>query len=219
MQDAPQIVKIASRTALRGEAQALRRTIVMGIREQAPGGGKKFEPLSPLTLATRQLKRDKSGKVRSKILQVTGELANGIAVIPQVPTTEAFIGVPRKTRKADGGRLVDIAQIHEFGSQPIVIPITPKMRGFLAKLFELAGKGSGVKRGGGRGVIVLMIPERPFLRPAFESWKRGNKHAGALPVSERFKIRTLKACRLLAAKKGIESQYFNTGGVPAGGEG
>lgn len=190
----------------------------MGIKHQAPGG-KKFEPLSPYTMASRRIKRDKKGAVRSKILQATGELTNGIAVIPSRPTTKAFIGVPRNTRKSDGGRLVDIAQIHEFGSQPIVIKITPKMRRFLAKLFAVAGGSMGGSHGrpAGRGIIVLMIPERPFLRPAFASWVRGNKHAGALPVKERFKLRVLKASRLLAAKKGIEPLYFNTSGVPGGG--
>ena len=46
----PMKLKAAVGTALRQEAQLLRKEIVQGITRQAPGG-ESFKPLSPLTLA------------------------------------------------------------------------------------------------------------------------------------------------------------------------
>ena len=51
----PMKLKSAMGTALRQEAQLLRKEIVQGITKQAPGG-ESFKPLSPLTLAAREMK-------------------------------------------------------------------------------------------------------------------------------------------------------------------
>jgi phage gpG-like protein len=151
-------------TAMRQEAELLRGEIVNGITAQAPGG-EAFKPLSPLTLAARKL----AGFGGTKALLVSGDLRNSIAAI--VRGDEAFVGVPRKARSKDGRSLVDVAQVQEFGSNPIVIPITPRMRRFLFALLRQAGKEpSG---GSGKGVVVVTIPARPFLRPAFKKFSEG----------------------------------------------
>jgi hypothetical protein len=153
-------------TAFHQEAQKLRNEIVKGITRQAPGG-KAFEALSSLTLAARRLKNFKG----TKALLVKADLRNAIAAI--VRGEEAFIGVPRKARDKDGRPVVDVAELNEFGSKPIVIPITPKMRRFLGVLFKEAGDDAGSSGGSGKGVVVTRIPPRPFLRPAFDRFVKG----------------------------------------------
>jgi len=160
----PVKLKAAIGTALRQEAQLLRKEIVQGITNQAPGG-EAFKPLSPLTIAARQLK----GRGGSKALLVHGDLRNAIAVIVQ--GDEAFVGVPRKARGKDGKSVVDVAQVQEFGAGPIVIPMTPPMRRFLFALLRKAGKEP--TGGSGKGVVVVTIPARPFLRPAFKVFEQG----------------------------------------------
>ena len=67
--------------------------------------------------------------------------------------------------------LVDIAQIQEFGGPPVIIPITPKMRRYLAVLLKRAGTPRSARSG--RGVVVTQVPPRLFLRPAFEKFRTG----------------------------------------------
>jgi len=160
----PLKLKAAVGTALRQEAQLLRKEIVQGITRQAPGG-ESFKPPSPLTLAARQMK----GRGGTKALMVSGDLRNGIAAI--VKGDEAFVGVPRKARGKDGKSLVDVAQVQEFGAGPIIIPMTPAMRRFLFALLRMAGESGG--GGSGKGVVVIQIPARPFLRPAFKVFQKG----------------------------------------------
>jgi phage gpG-like protein len=168
---APKKLRAAADKGFRQEAQLLRRIIVQGITEQNPGG-KKFEKLSPLTMATRRMRVDRKGKTRSKALMVRGDLRNSITVV-QKPKS-AFIGVPRAARSRDGKQLVSVAAVHEFGSPPIVIPITPKMRRFLFAMFRRAGVAPRTRGSvaGGSGFVVVTIPARPFLRPSFKKFQR-----------------------------------------------
>ncbi len=161
---APQRLQAAIGTAVRQEAHALRNDIVQGLTSQAPGG-EPLKPPSPLTIAARQLE----GFGGSKALIVRGDLRNSITVIVQ--GDEAFIGVSRSARSRDGASMVDLAKLHEFGGPPVIIPITPKMRRFLFALLRKAGKEP--TGGGGRGVIVVQVPARPFLRPAFDNFREG----------------------------------------------
>ena len=161
---APQRLQAAIGTAVRQEAHALRNDIVQGLTSQAPGG-EPIKPPAPLTLAARQLE----GSGGTKALLVRGDLRNSITVI--VEGDEAFIGVPRSARSSGGESLVDLAQLHEYGGPPVVIPITPKMRRFLFALLRPAGKEP--TGGSGRGVVVVQVPARPFLRPAFEKFREG----------------------------------------------
>ncbi|ACY13285.1 hypothetical protein [Haliangium ochraceum] len=164
LQAAPARLQRAVGTALRQEAQALRTEIVQGLTKQAPGGAS-LQPPSALTLAARK----RAGRGGTKALLVRGDLRNAITTI--VRGDEAFIGVPRKARSKDGTSLVDVARVQEFGEGPIVIPMTPAMRRFLFALLREAGE---TPRGGsGKGVVVVHIPARPFLRPAFRAFAKG----------------------------------------------
>jgi len=161
---APQRLQAAIGTAVRQEAHALRNEIVQGLTCQAPGG-EPLKPPSPLTIAARELE----GFGGTKALIVRGDLRNSITVFVQ--GDEAFIGVARSARSKDGASIVDLAKLHEFGGPPVIIPMTPKMRRFLFALLRQAGKEPA--GGNGRGVIVVQVPARPFLRPAFDKFRGG----------------------------------------------
>ena len=161
---APARLRRAIGTAVRQEAHALRNAVVQGLTSQAPGG-EPMKPPSPLTLAARQFK----GFGGTKALLVRGDLRNSVSVV--VKGDEAFIGVSRSARSKDGASMVDLAKLHEFGGPPVIIPMTPKMRRFLFALLRQAGKEP--TGGSGRGVIVVQVPARPFLRPAFDKFREG----------------------------------------------
>ena len=175
----PVKLKVAADIALKQEAEHLRKEIVQGITKQAPGG-EAFKPLSPLTEAARRL----AGFKGTKALMVRGDLRNAIAAI--VRHGEAFIGVPRKAKDSEGKPTIDVAKLNEFGSDPIVIPITKKMRAYLAALF--AEVGVGKKSGSGKGVVITQIPARPFLRPAFDKFVKGAHHRFMNRVSRLLKL-------------------------------
>ena len=100
---------------------------------------------------------------------VRGDLRNSIAVI--IDGEDVFIGIRRSARSSEGERLVNLGELHELGGPPTIIPITPKMRRFLFALLRQAGQ---VPTGGsGRGVVVVQVPPRPFLRPAFAAYRVG----------------------------------------------
>lgn len=154
----------AVRVALRQEAQVLRNQIVQGLTSQAPGG-EPLRPPAPLTLAARELQ----GFGGTKALVVRGDLRNSIAVI--IDGENVFIGIRRSARSSEGERLVNLAELHELGGPPTIIPITPKMRRFLFALLRQAGQAP--TGGSGRGVVVVQVPPRPFLRPAFQAYRVG----------------------------------------------
>jgi hypothetical protein len=161
----PAKLRAAIAKATRQEAEVLRGLIVTGITAQAPGG-KPFKPLASLTLATRK----HEGFQGTKALLVRADLRNAIAIITD--GDEVFVGVPRNARGSDGRSLVDVAELNEFGSDPIVIPITPKMRRYLFALLREAGDSTS-GHGNGKGVVVVTIPPRPFLRPAVQQFSAG----------------------------------------------
>jgi hypothetical protein len=162
----PQEGARAFRGAVLQEAHQLRKQIVEGLNTQAPGG-QPLKPLDDLTRAARRLRRFTG----TKALIRRGDLRNGIAVIE---TGRAiFVGIPRSAVSQDGRSLLDIATIQENGTDPIIIPITPRMRRFLAVLYREAGRDLPTGGGGGRGVVVVQVPPRPFLRPAFDRFRAG----------------------------------------------
>jgi len=166
LQGAPTRLKVATERALRQEAEELRREVVQGITKQAPGG-QAFSSLSHFTLAKRRLRKF-SG---SKALIQNADLRN--AITATVKNGEAFVGVPRKARGRDGTQLADVAKLNEFGSDPIIIPVTAKMRRYLFVLRREAGDAPASSGGTSTpGVIVTRIPARPFLRPVFDKFRR-----------------------------------------------
>jgi hypothetical protein len=150
--------------ALRAEAQGLRTEIVSGLTDQAPGGSP-IRELSPATLAARRL----AGFEGTKALIRRADLRNAITVVAR--DLAVFVGVPRKTVR--GKDLVDIAKENEFGFGPIVIRITDRMRRFLHALLRELGGAHSAATGGSSGVVIVHIPARPFLRPAFDKWRVG----------------------------------------------
>lgn len=165
---APKRLETAMQRALHQEAHALRKEIVVGLTSQSPGGQPLKEP-APLTLAARRLR--KFGGTKSLI--VRGDLRNSISVVAN--GMDIFVGIKRSARNKAGRELVNIAKVQEFGGPPVVIPITPKMRRFLFKLYRTAGvtPSAPQRGGGGAGVVVTQVPARPFLRPAFEVFRKG----------------------------------------------
>lgn len=166
---APVRIRVALDRAVLQEAQFFRTKVVEGFRKQAPGG-QPFKPLAETTLALRRFK----GFGGTKALMVRGDLRNSIKVTKKATAlgAEAFVGVHRTERNKDGKSLVNIAEVHEFGSRPIVLEMTPAMRKFLAVVFtqELGGFGSGGEGGNGTGIIIIQIPARPFLRPVIDKY-------------------------------------------------
>lgn len=163
-------VRRAIDQAVMQEAQLLRGEIVRGLTEQAPGGNP-IRPLAQSTILKRRLLRFQG----TKALIVRSDLRRSVTV--QRTSAGAFVGVLRSARGRDGASLANVAQMNEFGSRPIVIRITPRMRRFLIAMF---GKGEGgrdrrgrftssaFQGGPGTGIVVVQIPARPFVRPAVE---------------------------------------------------
>lgn len=161
---APARVRIAIDRAVTQEAQFLRRKIQEGLREQAPGG-QRFRPLAESTLAMRRFKRFRG----TKALLVRGDLRNSITVATQ-PGGGKFVGVLRTARGRSGQPLANIAELNEYGSRPIVIRVTPKMRRLLAAALGGGGRSGGSAGGATAGIIVVQIPARPFIAPTVERY-------------------------------------------------
>lgn len=152
--------------ALLQEAHALRTAIIAGLDRQAPAGAA-LAPLTPLTLAARRLRRFRG----TKALIRTAELRNALAVVRRAG--QAFVGIPGTARGRDGRSLAARATWQEYGTRPTIIPITPRMRRFLAVLYREAGHARAAGSGGGAGVVVVQVPARPFLRPVIAVFQVG----------------------------------------------
>lgn len=160
---APKRFKDAQDKAVMQEAQFFRTKIVEGLRSGAPGG-QALQPLAPTTLAIRRLR----GAKGTKPLIVHGDLRNSIAVVKE--GDGVFVGVLRSAKSSGGASLANVAAIHEFGSRPIVLKITPKVRALLHAAFRKAGLDAPSGTRPSTGVAVIRIPPRPFLRPVFETY-------------------------------------------------
>lgn len=179
---APARAEAAFRKALLQEAQFLRTQIVDGIRAQAPGG-RAFAPLAPSTLAIRKL----LGFSGTKALLVRGDLRNSITVSSD--DEQAFVGILRTAKTADGRALADVAALNEHGSRPIVVRLTPKMRALLHVAFRRAGIARTPGHAPGIGIAVIQIPPRPMFQPVFE------KYAQPAALKQRFAERVATLLR------------------------
>ncbi len=157
--------RAAATSAAVEEGHFLRKMIVEGIRNGAPGG-KAFLPLAPTTLAVRAV----TGFKGTKPLIRKGDLRNAIVVKHE--NGVVFIGVLRSARGRRGQSIANIADLMENGSRPIVIRLTPRARRFLFMALRRAGlAGAGGhhdKRG--TGIAIVQIPPRPFFAPVFEQY-------------------------------------------------
>jgi phage gpG-like protein len=120
-------MEMAQDRATKQEAQLFRAMIVRAFNSRGATNGKTWAPNAPAT---------KAAKGSSKPLIDSGQLRNSVAVVET--GDQIFVGVPSKARRKDGGPLVDIAAVHEYGK--IIVQ----------------------KRGG--SVVVIKIPERSFIR-------------------------------------------------------
>lgn len=145
------------------EAQMARKMIIDGIREQAPAG-KRFLPLSRLTVALRR----SQGFRGSKALTRTGALIGNIAAKRQ-GRGRYFVGVLRGATTRTGTAITTIARMNEEGAT-FVVRVTPRMRRYLMAALRQAGK-SRARPGTGalkRGIMVVRIPARPFIGPVID---------------------------------------------------
>ena len=150
--------------AMYQEAHLLRNLIVKGLTDQAPGG-QTIKPLSGLTLASRRLQ----GFRGTKALVKRADLRNSIAVVPKGDI--CFVGVLRRVDR-EGKDAVDLAHVHEFGTDPVLVRITPAMRRYLSVLLREAGIQRAPGLSASKGYILIKVPARPFLRPAHMQFKK-----------------------------------------------
>lgn len=157
-------LKRAIQKTLLQEALLYKKEIVKGIRKQSPGG-KTFQPISDSTKKVRRA----LGFRGTKALIRTGDLIRSITVVRR--RNGVFIGVPRTAQSKSGKPLFELARIHEEGTDPFVIRVTPKMRKFLHATLGARGKKKSRTGGGFAGassqIIIIQIPARPFLAPVF----------------------------------------------------
>ncbi len=117
-------------------ASAVKKAIVEG----SPGG-KTFAANHPFTV---------SQKGSSKPLINNGDLVGSITH-EEVGLNTVWVGVKKGSRSKNGGDIVDIAWVHEFGC---TIRVTERMRAYLH------GQGLHLKQ----STEYIVIPERSFLR-------------------------------------------------------
>lgn len=146
--------------AVRRAALLAERELKLGLRSGAPAG----KELLPLALATVMLRRRRSRKP----LLDTGSLLGSIGTTIDEVGRTAFVGVHRTARGADGQSLINVALVHEFGTRPFVIQVTPAMRRLFLVLSKLS---RGRIRPLSKNKTTIShpgVPARPFLRPTLE---------------------------------------------------
>lgn len=168
----PIVITTAINRAVGKEAHRLRGIMIKGFNAQGPEGAK-WKPLSPMTLKIRKA----MGKRGSKALMRTGDLRKSINVVRE--ESAWFVGVHRNAKSRDGTELVNIAEIHEFGTKKFNVRVTTQMRKFFLFLhIKSKGKRKRKSKKVGKNVImplpksktvlVIRIPKRPFIFPVWE---------------------------------------------------
>lgn len=143
--------------------------IKRGIRNQFPGGGDELKPLAESTILMKK---------SSKALINHGDLVRSVNATDiggsfSGQTTAWFVGVHRSARGKSGKPMANIAEIHEFGTDPYPIRVTNKMRRFMMAMF-IAGRMRYPISPSTTIINHPGVPARPFVRPPFEYWeKRG----------------------------------------------
>lgn len=190
----------------------LQRAIVQRMRTS-----KAFYPLAKSTI---KMKRSSKPLIHHgdllasiKYQQVAGAVGTG--------KTGYFVGVHRSARGRTGQALANVAEMHEFGTKPYVINVTPKMRAFwhrmfIKKVFKRPLKASTTQ------IHHPGLPVRSFLRVPFDQWLTGRGWAlrGSLagkPAQERWTAAVEKKLGLTGSAR--RSRAGGGGGAPptAGG--
>jgi hypothetical protein len=180
------------------EAKFLKRRLQDGIRAQAPGG-KKFKSLAPTTLAVRRF----LGYKGNQALLVTRELIKAIDVAKigrrGTKSFQVFVGI---RNGAKGGKrlqigpsnrdLFKIGLIQEFGSKPIIIRVTPRMRRFFFAAMRSKKRrkwlGSRDFLGGkSSGILTIKIPPRPVFQPTWAKWGSGTRARVGMVMNKELK--------------------------------
>jgi len=174
----PEKMERAQTRAAALEAHALRREIVQGITNQAPGG-RAFSSLSPITLGIRKLQ----GFSGTKALMRHGDLRNNVSVTHMYMGGRAayFVGVKRSAVGRDGQGLVNVAKALEYGVPVVVVPVTPAVRRLFLALFIQGTIKAPLKAS--TTVLTYSIPPYPFMEPAFKKWRIGLKRRYAARVA------------------------------------
>jgi len=143
------------RAALLGE-----REIKRGMRSGRPGG-QKFKKLSKIT---------KLLTGRSKPLMRSGAhgLWGAVTHVVDKKAKQAFVGVLRTAKSADGDSYMNIALIHEYGTKSYAIKVTDAMRRFFFFLHIKSGGKINPISPWQDYVLHPGVPARPFIRPAME---------------------------------------------------
>lgn len=173
----PAAVNKACRQAVHQEAVHFEGLVIKHLSAGPP------PTLSPWTV---KMRKSRGGGGGDKPLNATGDMLGSVSVTPNTTaSTEKWIGIPRSA-SAHGGQVVRLAEVHEFGAT-FVLWITPKMRRFLfGVLLKDEPKIQGPRKAGtsGKRYLVIHIPARPFIVPAFEE--------GAQQAQKRFEARIFK---------------------------
>ncbi len=160
--------------AVLAELQFLRGKVVDLFQAE---GDPKWLPLSPLTIAVRQLR----GFRGTRMLQVTRDLLGSVTVVP-IPEGGGFVGVARVKARKDGKDPVNIAALMEGGFTARA-PFGPKQRKFLFAAMKLAGlERRPPTAGGAKGAtsVLIRVPPRPFLGPVLERYGRPEQLAESI---------------------------------------
>jgi hypothetical protein len=154
----------AVKKATAKSAMNLSTMIVKGVRSQAPGG-KRFKALEE---STRKMKKS------SKALIHHGDLVRSIRaeeVRIESGNSAWFVGVNRTAKDRDGKTLWNLAEIHEFGTEDFIIPISAKMRGWW-KWQVKRGVFRAPLNPKAQNLLHPGVPARPFLTPSYDVWKQ-----------------------------------------------
>ena len=161
MRSQPARIRRAMSYTVGQEAHLLRKIMVRGIRDQAPGG-RPILPLADMTIKLRRLR----GMRGRKALIARSDLLKSITAQKQGELSWT-VGVHRGARTRDGRDLVNLALVHEEGTRWYSVTVTPRMHRFSLFLMSQGILGAPWKVG---TRIRRKVPARPFLRPAWNEW-------------------------------------------------
>jgi len=160
--------------AVKRAALLAEREIKKGLQSGKPGG----TPFPPLAETTRLLRRG------TKPLLDTASLLGSIKSVMDEKRRQAFVGVLRTARGREGEPLVNVAMVHEFGTGPFVIPVTPAVRRlFWALHFRSNGR---IKPLSPTKTEIMHpgVPKRAFIRPTVEAITPRLQEVIATPFTE-----------------------------------